>query len=331
MPGQRSGFAKIKTPAEKIKKNKLGGLTQLTYPEDLGAYGFVINFQEYSYTVDNAQPLKIDTKESIILPLPEKLGQDYTASIKDEELNPLGQLIATTVADDFAVPNDGTIVGAVEGSVDAAGSAFNDVVGDKNSLFDDPAKVGSGIFRGLNQAAKLLKKRVAPDFAVSAVEAGAGNIYNPANISAFKGTPVRKHKLNWKLIPRNKSESAKLTQIIQLIRRKMHSQLAGLDGEGEFLQEYPDIISCALITPDINNSIFYKPGLISKFNVDHTGQSGLNFFQGTGSPVEYNLNLEFSELDFITRDDFDEIDIEETNTNSGAGGSGVGFGGGGVR
>lgn len=327
MPGQRSGF--IKPPSQKIKENKIGGLTQLTYPEDLGAYGFIMNFQEYSYTVDNAQPLKIDTKESIILPLPEKLGQDYAANIKDEELNPLGQLIATTVANDFEVPNDGTLVGGVEQAAGSAGKAFNDVIGDANKIFDDPAKTGSGIFRGLNLAAQQLKKRIAPDFVVSAVEAGAGNIYNPANISAFKGTPVRKHKLNWKLVPRNKSESAKLTQIIQLIRRKMHSQLAGLDGEGEFLQEYPDIISCALITPDINNSIFYKPGLISKFNVDHTGQSGLNFFQGTGSPVEYNLNLEFSELDFITRDDFDEIDVEETNTNSGAGGSSSGFGGGG--
>lgn len=329
MPGQRSGL--IKSPAEKIKNNKIGGLTQLTYPEDLGAYGFVMNFQEYTYKVDTSQPLQIKTKESIILPLPEKLGQDYGASIKDEELNPLGQLIAKTVNNNITNPGDGTLQGTAQQAYDAGVDSFRDVVGDAGKITEDAGETASGMFRALNLAGRLISKKVAPDFVVSAIEAGAGNIYNPANIAAFKGTPIRKHKLNWKLIPRNKSESARLNQIVQLIRRKMHSQLKGLGDEAELFQEYPDILMCALITPDINNSIFYKPGLVSKFSVDHSGQSGLNFFQGTGSPVEYNISLEFSEIDFITRDDFDEIDVEETNTNSGAGGSSGGFGGGGFR
>ncbi len=306
----------IKPPEVKMKGNRLGGMSQLAYPDDLAQYGFIMNFQEYTYRVNTDNPLKIDTKNSIILPLPEKLGQEYNASLKDEELNPIGQAISLATN---AQVNEGAgegFTGTIDAAINNSKKSALEMLGDMST---GGAQEGFAGLRGLQAAAKAAGKSISPDFIVSAVEAGAGNIFNPANITAFKGTPIRKHKLNWKLVPRSKSESETLSNIVKLIRRSMHSQLDGFgDGSsatsGAFFQRYPDIIQCALITPDINNSIFYKPALVSAFGVDHTGQGGLNFFQGTGSPVEYTLSLEINEIDFITRSDFE--DVEETNDNT---------------
>ena len=315
----RAGF--VKPPEVKMKGNRLGGMSQLAYPDDLAQYGFIMNFQEYTYKVNTDNPLKIDTKTSIILPLPEKLGQEYTASLKDEELNPIGQAISLATNAQVQDPNASGqgITSAVDAAYNNSRKSALEMLGDMST---GGAQEGFAGLRGLQAAAKAAGKKLAPEFIVSAVEAGAGNIFNPANITAFKGTPIRKHKLNWKLVPRSKSESETLSNIVKLIRRSMHSQLDGFgDGSsannGAFFQRYPDIIQCALITPDVNNSIFYKPALVSAFGVDHTGQGGLNFFQGTGSPVEYTLSLEINEIDFVTRSDFEDVDETNDNTNKG--------------
>ena len=312
----------VKSPKEKIKDaRKKGTLTQLQFPQDLGAFAFVINFQKYSYVPNDQNPLKIDTEESILLPLPANLSQDYRADIKQSSLGALGQATALAFSEDDKSLKDESDQG-IMGMLSNIGGKLSDFSGidDLGSLKpgEDTLSDVGGLARGLQQIPKLAGRALLPDFAVTGLEAGLGNIFNPVNIASFKGNPIRTHDLNWKLIPRNKSESETLNKIVKIIRYKMHSTLEGIgEGtEGQLIQQYPDIISCALITPDVNNSIFYKPGLISDFSVNHSGKGDLNFFNETHSPVNYDIKLKFSELDFITRGDFDELDKENSSNTS---------------
>tara|TARA_R100001460_G_scaffold4800_8_gene13624 strand:- start:817 stop:1791 length:975 start_codon:yes stop_codon:yes gene_type:complete len=313
----RSGF--VKPPKEKMEDIRGKKLVQMQFPSDIGAYGFVINFQEYQYQPDSPNdPLKIKTKESILLPIPTNLGQQYSATIKEERLGVVGQAVALSFSEvDRAVDN------AKTGFMKGTGNVISQLattagVGEEISLNKDDVGDVAGLLRGAAQIPAIARRGILPEFALTAVEAGFGNIYNPNNIAAFKGNPVRTHDLNWKLIPRNKKESETLNKIVKTIRHKMHSSLEGI-GEGTagtFVQNYPDVIQCALITPDINNSIFYKPGLISDFTVEHAGKGDLNFFNDTGSPVNYDVKIKFTELDFITRRDFEDIDKKENPSNT---------------
>jgi len=318
--GVRSGF--VKTPKEKIKDaRKNGTLTQLQFPQDLGAFAFVINFQNYLYKPNDVDPLKIITNESILLPLPANLSQDYRADIKQSNIGALGQATALAFSEaDKVLKTEESANSGIMNMLSNIGGKLSDFTGiDGLSMpgNDTLSDVG-GLARGLSQIPKIAGRALLPDFVLTGLEAGLGNIFNPVNIASFKGNPVRTHDLNWKLIPRNKNESETLNKIVKIIRYKMHSTLEGIGQgtDGQLIQQYPDIISCALITPDVNNSIFYKPGLISDFSVNHSGKGDLNFFNETHSPVNYDIKLKFSEIDFITRGDFDELDKENSSNSS---------------
>jgi len=313
----RAGF--VMSPEEKILKarNSLSCYEQMQFPSDLAAYGFIMNFQEFSFNAGQADgntefnPTNIQTKDSIILPIPSPLNQNYSVAIEDTKTGPFVQAFAKTLAaytsgneDD---PNASQILQDLFGSGEDTDAAAGGI-----------SRAGPKAAAGVRQAYNLLTgsklgrsagKTILGDSAFSAVEQALGSIYNPSNIAAFKGTPLRKHSLNWKLSPRNASETSDLNRIVSTIRKHMHASLEGIGSDGLFVQTYPDILQCALITPDINQNIFYKPGLISNFLVDHSGNEQTNFFAETGSPVQYDIKLEFMELDYITREDFgDDLD-----------------------
>jgi len=314
MSTRRSARANfVKSPEEKISEMREKGIDQLQFPSDLGSYGFIMNFQEFDFNAGQvgtsdgpngtalANPVTISTKESIILPIPSPLQQAYGVAVEDVKSGPFMQTIARAVA----AGTDTAIIDGEEVSVlDEIRSTFgNDVDADSDAF---------GALRGVTglrnflskQAGRGLAAKILPDSAFTVLEQAVGSIYNPSNIAAFKGTPLRKHTLNWKLSPRNAAETITLNKIVSKIRKKMHASLEGTNEEGLFLQTYPDILQCALITPDENQNIFYKPGLIQNFIVDHSGNEQTNFFAETGSPVQYDIKLEFMELDYVTREDF---------------------------
>lgn len=313
----RAGF--VMSPEEKILKsrNDSSSYEQLQFPNDLAAYGFIMNFQEFSFNAGQADgntefnPTRIKTNDSIILPIPSPLNQNYSVAIEDTKTGPFVQAFAKTLAaytsgnkDD---PNAGEILKNLFGSGQDADADSGGVVraapGTAQSV-----KTAYSLLTG-SKVGRSAGKAILGDSAFAAVEQALGSIYNPSNIAAFKGTPLRKHTLNWKLSPRNASETKSLNTIVSKIRRHMHASLEGIGSDGLFVQTYPDILQCALITPDINQNIFYKPGLIQNFIVDHSGNDQTNFFAETGSPVQYDIKLEFMELDYITREDFgDDID-----------------------
>ena len=278
---------------------------------------FIINFQKFTFNAGSADgntefnPVNIKNEDSIILPIPSPLNQNYSVAIEDTKTGPFVQGAARLLASIA----DGTATGEND-----AGEILKDLFGTGNDLDSDVGGAGRGAFAGKNTAqaiyntvtrnkvARKAGKTILGDAAFATIEQALGSIYNPSNIAVFKGTPLRKHSLNWKLSPRNAKETVQLNSIVSKIRRHMHASLEGIGDDGLFLQTYPDIIQCALITPDKNQNIFYKPGLIQNFVVDHSGNEQTNFFAESGSPVQYAIKLEFMELDYITQEDFGDDD-----------------------
>ena len=309
----RFGF--VMSPEEKIIKarDNLSCYQQMQFPSDLAAYGFILNFQKFTFNAGSADgntefnPVNIKTEDSIILPIPSPLNQNYSVAIEDTKSGPFVQGAARLLASIA----DGTASGE-----NSAGEIIKDLFGSGDDLDSDVGGAGRGVFKGIKTTGELLAKfrnnkiarkagkTILGDAAFSTIEQALGSIYNPSNIAVFKGTPLRKHSLNWKLSPRNASETLELNKIISKIRRHMHASLEAIGTDGLFLQTYPDILQCALITPDKNQNIFYKPGLIQNLSVDHSGNEQTNFFAESGSPVQYDIKLEFMELDYITQEDF---------------------------
>ena len=80
----RAGF--VMSPEEKVNlsRKQLASYNQLQFPSDLAAYGFIMNFQKFTFNAGSADgnseynPVNIKTENSIILPIPSPLNQNYS-------------------------------------------------------------------------------------------------------------------------------------------------------------------------------------------------------------------------------------------------------------
>ena len=317
----------VKPPQQVIKESKEGKqISQLQFPSDLAAYGFLINFEEYSLIQQNrSATTQINLKDSIMLPLPREIKQIYSANVREKAIGALSQSLAAAVSEGAQGGGALDFLGGVfEGTITEVGNEFSGEAPDVADYAGGLARPGGTVGRGsasnfatgiknlFNKAKAPLSAKVGkallPDSIITAIEAGAGALYNPGQTAVFEGVKLRTHSFNWKLVPRNKQESETIRKIILKIRKSMHPEMSSFGEEGSFFLKYPDIVSCALLIPDPNNTIFYKPGLISNFTASHQDGDSASFFQGSGSPVVTNLQLDFTEMDIITREDFDLID-----------------------
>ena len=326
---KRRAFA---VPVDNIieRKKQKAKVGQMKFPSDLGQYSMLLNFQEYKFLSDREGDLEqISLKDSIQLPLPANLEQAY--NIEVDSKSSVGPIVEAALKGVIDVSDKGLFEGSLfSGFGEALGgedaqSNLTDAVGTVARQGASPVvtaleadqklqqKTGNAetkntkgtragrAMRGLAVAVGL------PKSLATGVEASLGAIYNPVLAATFKGVPLRGHSFNWKLIPRNAQESANLNEIVRKIRHSMHPDLTGLQDSGGFILEYPNIVTPVLLMPDNDQNIFYKPGLITNFKVTH-GKDQKAFFGQTGNPVVYDLQLDYTELDIITKEDFDALD-----------------------
>lgn len=311
-------------PKKVIADNKKGQvLLQMQYPSDLGQYKFLMQFSKYKFVSGREGNYeKVETSKSIAFPLPSNLSQDYTLNINsDIKIGGIQQqgVRALQTALEEGGNTDGIIStyfqgllgsaedGNIQGTDDAVGSGVKagvKGVSNINSLVG--SKMGA---KGL-MASKAVAT-IAPKNMVSAIEAGLGNIFNPVLAATFKGPNLRVHNFEWRVVPKNAKETATLNSIIRKIRKAIHPSMVGLiNDDGNLAMEYPDICTCALLMPGTDQNIFYKPAMVSSFKVDHN-EGGLAFFQKTGNPVSYKISMIMTELDVITREDFEMLEEGE--------------------
>jgi hypothetical protein len=335
MPAYKKRQTFSAPPAEIIgRKNANKQFAQYQFPSDLNAYQFLMNFKEYKFVSDrgDGELETIELKDSIALPLPEQINQAYGIDIKQQSLGPIVEAGVRAISGEGL---DGAL--GIFGNPDAAANEFGDTI----AAMASSGGVQSGIAAGINaqkenksngkapnnakggassgpgaakpkvsplkRGAAAMLKSILPEPVVSGLEASFGALYNPALAAVFKGVPLRSHNFSWKLVPRNEEESRTLNEIVRKIRKAIHPSLSGIFENGALMQTYPDIVECALVIPDNDQNIFYKPALVTSFNVDHSKER-LAFFAGSGNPVVYTINMSMTELDVITKEDFELLE-----------------------
>ena len=327
---KRRAFA---VPVDNIieRKKQKAKVGQMKFPSDLGQYSMLLNFQEYKFLSDREGELEqISLKDSIQLPLPANLEQAYNVDVDSK--SSIGPIVEASLKGLIDVGDKGFFEGELFGGFSEAlgGEAAQDNLSNAIDATGVGARQGAGPITKVIQADQksiTTKTKTKPTTGVrygkaaaglatavglpksiaTGIEASLGAIYNPVLAATFKGVPLRGHSFNWKLIPRNAQESANLNGIVRKIRHSMHPDLTGLRENGGFILEYPNIVTPVLLMPDNDQNIFYKPGLITNFKVTH-GKDQKAFFGQTGNPVVYDIQLDYTELDIITKEDFDALE-----------------------
>lgn len=309
MPAYKKRQTFAAPPAQIIGRKKQDrNFAQYQFPSDLHAYQFLMNFKEYKFVSDrgDGELETIELKDSIALPLPEQINQAYGIDVKQQSLGPIVEAGVRAISgegldalggilgnnEEALNEVDQTLAGIASSQGVQSGISAGIRTSGENAAANKTAKGGtSGGPKAtpakaspLKRGAAAMLKSILPEPVVTGLEASFGALYNPALAATFKGVPLRSHNFSWKLVPRNEEESKTLNQIIRKIRKAIHPSLSGIFENGALMQTYPHICEVALVIPDNDQNIFYKPALVTSFNVDHSKER-LAFFADRKSVV----------------------------------------------
>ena len=219
--------------------------------------------------------------DAIQMYMPPQVQVNYIANYTDTEIG-----ITTQAAVDIF----DTVVG--DASVREKGSAVIDRVktGSEDFLLSTALKGADTFFPG----------------AKAAYEIGKGQIISDRLELAFQGIAKRKFQYIFKMMPRSEREAQEIKQILQLFKVNMLPEFVGGDRSGRRMivpntfnihymylgsqNQYLDPISECVLT---NMSVSYGGDRFRTFDPDSSGNA---------PPVETQMQLEFSELELITRE-----------------------------
>ncbi len=218
---------------------------------------------------------------TILLPVPDNLQYTDNPSWNDEDVGVLGKTLPSMAK------------GLLNGDAGGATTAIQQAAG--------AGKIGV-ILEALGPLKNVTTQGL------------KGKIANPYKEQVFQGIGMRQFDFTWKLVPRSKSEQAKIKQIIQIIRENaLPNFSAGEAGERA------DLASDRWLTvpKTFNLSFKYKgknidslpkikPCVCKNVQVSYTPDNVWATHMMTDSdpyPVAYNLTLSFGETEIITGTD----------------------------
>jgi hypothetical protein len=274
---------------EKIKdyldsKNKLGNLQ---FPLDIPQYHFRMEFSDYKR--ESMMKVAATTKRgSIILPMPYQIIDAHQVRWEQEQL---GILLGGGLHGATSLYNRGN------GDVNSRMSNLQDL--QKKVTGWDGIKDGAAILGGAAATgAAALAVAAAPQVVVDGVSAAVGIAPNQFLTVLFKGPSYKEFTLQWKLSPNNKKESEELWKIIKQINREM----APSTYTGSLFFSYPSVVTCSFSNK--GQMYEFKPAVIKAFGQNYTG-SGMPAFYHTGYPESVEFSIQFMELEFWLKNDFE--------------------------
>jgi len=280
-----------KNPKELIKesKDRLLGEEDFNYngemyPMDLkeNAAAYVeLHFQQYSRT-DAFTEGKITGNKKFWLPVPENLSLGYNIKYEERDTGILGEIISSKSGSD-AINNMQS--GSFQAIADQLSAASSEDVSNAMTQVANRAA-----FAALNSAS---------DTVGGLAGQIKGSIPNPHPTVFFKGLDLREFTWTWKFVPRSEAESAKLTQILKMIRKLILPE--SKDG---FLK-YPYLLKPAVQSSDANALDIYgkfKNSAVKQFLINYTGEGTSAFFYD-GNPVAINCQMTFQEVEMYTAAD----------------------------
>lgn len=255
-----------------VSKNSPGGTT---FPSDLGAHQFVMNFVKYSFDPDGST--SENSTGTIAFPIPQSGMNDVSQiNYNASELGVLGAAVASGAS---------TVLGAFNGG----GSV------------EDPSKIDySGVVKSLFSGGAAFARESIPDQFGGAISQGLGNTTNPHIALLFKGMGLKTFTFQWKFAPRDQGESDTLKSILIDIKKKIHPKYSS-EGDNFFL-DYPDEVD--LYYAGSGDYLHYfKRAAVTSFEVNYQ-PDGTAFMANGGAPAIVELTMGFQETEIWTAEDF---------------------------
>ena len=125
---------------------------------------------------------------------------------------------------------------------------------------------------------------------------------NPFREVLFESVDYRTFNFRYKFFPKNKSESKKVFNIIETLKKHMHPELTA----GKLFYIYPSEFDIQYFFKDKENNYFNKFAkcALTDMSVDYGGDQFATFEDG--APVEVGMNLTFKELEQMTSEGIEE-------------------------
>jgi len=228
-----------------------------------------------------------DTIGSFILPMPQTLPVNtHSVSWSEDRINMIQAMT----------------VGAVEGALGGdLGKAFNNIeAGLRANNEGAKSAIKSWAAKEISKGGNILTRQT-------------GAVMNSNLEVLFGGPNMRQFGFSYKLTPRDEREVIQIRRIVRMIKRSMSAKLTGAN---LFLYS-PDIFTIEFKFKGNQDHPFLnkiKPCALSSFGVNYS-PDGAYMTYADGSPVAYQLDLSFQELEPVYDIDYD----------SGEGREGMGF------
>ena len=269
-------------------------VNQLQFPSDLGDVGMLLMFKKYSYGEKDSGVIsntRADLQDSLFLSLPDALIDAQGVRVSATELGLAGNAAASATA---ALSS-----GGLSALVDAVrGIGAKELAGQALSYF-------------ASEAATAIAPAV-----MQGVEAGAGAKRNPFQALIFDGVDLRTFTFNWTFVPKSRSESNNVSEIIRLF--KYHSlpyykdfKAGNVTAGGRAFLSYPSV--CLPLIKGVD-TLAFKPCMINRVDVDYAGGGELAFLEG-GNPAAFKLSVTMQEMQMWTREDYGGVsEVVSENT-----------------
>jgi len=291
----------VKTTIQNARESSR--FSELRFPEDLGPIAMVFNFFDYSYVRAGGGTgfsSQLRLSDSIILPLPQNLENQYGIKIQEAELDAGG-----LIAQGLSSAEQGQGAGLIESAVSGSQQALSAVTEQGKSVAGGDFSGVSDFLKGASFFSRNSLDSILPG-AAQAVDVSSGTTVNPQQTLAFDGVDLKNFTFNWSLSPKNAKDSDSLRRIERKFKQHILPYYNSLTDTGSALDRaflgYPDIIHIYFKGIDNNFYFQFKPGMVSDFSVNYS-PNGNVILQG-GKPAAINMSMTFKEARIHTRGDY---------------------------
>ena len=258
---------------------------------------------------------------SVELPFPKQLTDQMTMQFADMQQNPLIEGLALKMANSIGegnstlsdIPSQLQSMGAEIGAAMAGGGDVNSAIRSLGS-----AIASTGTADAANASMYLLRKYI-PDAIGSSINLALGQTLNPRETLSFQGVELKTHTFNWDLYPSSARDSAKIQDIINILKQNTLPVTSDLGSGGMSIKqaflEYPAV--CKVFLVGVDNSYFmkFKPAMVKSVAIDYAAGGTMAIMKG-GKPGGVNIQMTIQELQIETANDFGVVPPEPLQTTA---------------
>lgn len=333
----QSILSKVRGPLRALESpTAAGDVAKLMFPRDeILDIDHWVTFKAFkTEQLDRSQDMQKKELTSIRLPMPASLTTGYNIQYSDENLGPIGSILADAFgntptskenAQSLAVAGTSALAGAAVGGLTGGNVVTGFLGGLAGGVITSGAMGGSTGGAAAAEIANVFGQTSVG----GAILANSGGIaVNPHKVVLFQGVGFRNHSFAFQFVPRSYKEAQEITNIIRAF--KYHSSPGFFNGEatiragnlgidglqdyklqpptaGKHFFSYPDFFTIAFH----NDEHLFRigPSVVESFSVDYHPLNTPAYAREGGNsptPVQINIQIQFQETEIVTKDNIEK-------------------------